>query len=171
MRNSHLSEPFHQLAIHQTCQVCHTPNAIRYIHCAYGHIFPLTSSTLLSSLLQTISSIVQGQDSSSGLSQGSTLCRTWVKASSSGNLPPPSTEPAPWIHPEHTGNHQEPPDQISVLQKAINQTNPKHTKKGSTHMSEEAQKRKNQFLPLGIDTCSLPLTGLNQSHPLFLKCG
>lgn len=76
MRNSHLSEPFHQLAIHQTCQVCHTSNAIRCIHCEYVHIFP---SHILHFAFQPSanhSSIVQGQDSSSGLSQGTTLCRT-----------------------------------------------------------------------------------------------
>lgn len=90
--------------------------------------FPLASSTLLSRLLPTISSIVQGQDSSSGMSQGTTLCG--VKAPSYGNLSPASTEPTPWIHPEHTGNQEEPQNQISAPQKAINQTHSKHTRRG-----------------------------------------
>lgn len=80
-----------------------------------------------------------------------------VKASSYGNLPSVSTEPTTWIHPEHTGNREEPQDQISVPQKVINQTNPKHTKKGRTNTSEGAQKRKNLFLPLGIDNVLTPI--------------
>lgn len=48
-----------------------------YIHIEHVHISPLASSTSLSKLLQTISSIVQVQDTSSDRRQGTILGRTW----------------------------------------------------------------------------------------------
>lgn len=105
MRNSHLSEPFHQLAIHQTCQVRHTPNAIRYIHIEHVHIFP---SHILHFAFQTSANHFQ-YCSGTGLwfryepGWAPPCAGHGVKASSYGTLPHVSTEPTSRTHWESRG--------------------------------------------------------------------
>lgn len=90
---------------------CHTPNMPSMPHTKYHTLYSYWTWTLFS-LSHPPLSFPDLCKPFPVLFRDRTLVQVWarappcaghrVKASSYGNLPPLSTEPIPWIHPEHT---------------------------------------------------------------------